>query len=122
MDSIVAIGWRGDSSTGPAQIFARTAINAHNAFNDEKIEVNDENIKEMWYNLRDDEVNIFYAGLELRRIIEKEYQYDKSAMKKDEYIKVFARYNGGGEAAERYGKETYQYFVQFRKINKKSKK
>lgn len=33
---------------------------------------------------------------ELRRIIEKEYQYNKSEMKKEQYKKVFARYNGTG--------------------------
>lgn len=114
-DTAVSLKLRGDSSTGPAQIFAKTAINAHNAFDSEKIEVNDKNIKKMWNKLKDDETNIYYAGLELRRIIEKEYQFDKSAMKTEEYIKVFARYNGSGSAAEKYGKETYKYFVLFKK-------
>ena len=118
-DTAVALGMKNDSSTGPAQIFAKTAINAHNSFNSKKIEINNKNIKEMWRKLQNDEDNIFYAGLELRRIIEKEYQYNKSEMKKEQYKKVFARYNGKGTSAEKYGKETYKYFIQFKKINKK---
>ena len=44
-DTAVALGFKKDSSTGPAQIYAKTAqiyaktaINAHNAFNSKKIE------------------------------------------------------------------------------------
>jgi len=63
-----------DSSTGLGQIFAKTAINAHNAAIDrgdiegQKLNWDDwRERKEIWYKLRDDDENIFYAGLVLKR-------------------------------------------------------
>lgn len=122
-DTAVSIGIKEDSSTGPGQIFGKTAIVAYNTFNpNNQIEVTQENIKKMWLNIRDDTRNIFFVGLELKRIIEVEFSLKGIKKKKKEYTKIFARYNGFGEKARKYGEETYEYYRQFKKLKKAKKK
>ncbi len=122
-DTAVSIGLKKDSSTGPGQIFARTAIKAYNAFfPDNRIEVTQKNINKMWLNIRDDTKNIFFVGLELKRIIEIEYNLKDVKKSKSDYIKIFARYNGVNERAQKYGQETYRYYKQFKKLGKVKKR
>jgi hypothetical protein len=115
-DTAVSLGLRSDSSTGVGQIFAKTAITAHNSFTNNKIKLTKKNIRKMWGDLQHKQTNIFYVGLELKRIKEIEYNYRNVKLKKSQVVKIFARYNGSGSAAKKYGKETYEYYIQFKKL------
>ncbi len=67
--------------------------------------------------MKNTQTNIFYVGLELKRIKEIEYNYRNVPLKKGQIIKIFARYNGFGSAAKEYGSETYEYYLQFKKLS-----
>jgi len=115
---------RGDSSTGIGQIFARTAIEAHNSAiargdisgqNIDYANINER--KEVWYGLRSDETNIFYAGVVLRHKAESlgVNLFNASGSQIEQSL---SRYNGSGDAAKEYGIETKQYYDLFLQYNK----
>ncbi|WP_458783577.1 hypothetical protein [Vallitalea sediminicola] len=115
---------RKDSSTGLGQIFARTAIASHNWGIDkdyvegEKLDYDDwHDSKNMWYQLQDSKTNIFYVGLVLK------YKasllgIDLDTATNEQLQQLLARYNGFGDAAAEYGRETKEYCDLFSKFNK----
>ncbi len=115
---------REDSSTGLGQIFAKTAIDAYNAgisrgdISGSNIDYNDWHQREkVWNELRDDKTNIFYAGLVLKQKAEI-LKIDLNNVTDNEIEKTLARYNGFGNAAAEYGRETKQYYDLFTQFNK----
>ena len=100
-----------DSSTGLAQIFASTAIEA-----EKKLGYNNtRNIWTMWQYLNDDYNSIFYCGMVLRMEAMNlgMHKYEEIFYKNYSFIsKVFARYNGG---SKNYGKTVLKIYKQFLK-------
>jgi hypothetical protein len=119
-----------DSSTGLGQIFASTAIEAHNAgikrgdMRGELIDYNDWRQREKtWNDLRDEKTNILYVGLVLKHKAEK-LNEDEGLQIKEltsatdyQLERIHARYNGFGDKAAEYGKETKHYHDIFAQYN-----
>jgi hypothetical protein len=114
-----------DSSTGLGQIFAKTAIESYNYYFEQigcdiRYNFDDRNERyDIWSKLKwDDQFNIDSVGVVL-------YNYSNAELKggltstasSDDIKKVIARYNGFGDAAKRYGNETYEYYLLFKKYN-----
>ncbi|MEN8907656.1 MAG: hypothetical protein ABF289_17030 [Clostridiales bacterium] len=104
-----------DSSTGLGQIFAKTAISAENTINKSEMSIdNSDDIKDMWFNLQNDETNIYYIGLVLKEKVVNN-NIDLSSNNPDSLMKLFEKYNGNGDEAVQYGNQTYDYYTIFEK-------
>jgi hypothetical protein len=106
-------GDKDDSSTGLGQIFARTAISAENRVNNSNLDSdNIDDVKNMWYELQEDNKNIYYIGLVLK---EKALNnnIDLQSLDESSVKNLFSKYNGNGEEANLYGEQTYEYFLIF---------
>jgi hypothetical protein len=105
-----------DSSTGLGQIFAKTAISAEISVNkDNSLSTKSfDDIKNMWYQLQNDDKNIYYTALVL---VEKSKYLNiniKNA-NRNNFKKIFARYNGSGKDAVKYSEQTIAYYDLFEK-------
>ena len=99
---------RKDSSTGIAQIFAKTAIKSEKNYFGENTT---EDVFTMWQKLQDDKTNIYYCALVLASEA-KSLGYD--TISKNDYEKmknVFTKYNG----SEEYGEYVLENYKQFQK-------
>lgn len=107
------VGKKNDSSTGMAQIFAKTAILAE-AKVKKKLSV--VSLWDMWVKLQKDKESVYYCAMVLRmeanNINKKTYKTFKT---KDysKIAKVFAKYNGSGKKATNYGKKTLSIYKEF---------
>ena len=116
----VPIPYREDSSVGYGQIFARTAINALNWYNNSTYDYDDWHTREyIWNKLRDDnDFNIEMVALILiwganeKGLNNNYWKYTESEMKQ-----MLSRYNGTNSAANEYGEETYHCYLIFDKYN-----
>lgn len=121
--------YREDCSTGPAQIFAKTAINALNNASDRgfieldrKYTTAIDDIMEVWSKLHDDDdFNIMCCALV---ILDCQYEYQNTIpyhsffdMDVANIKKILSRYNGYGTEAQTYGNETYEYYAIFSQYN-----
>ncbi len=113
-----------DSSTGLGQIFAKTAIDAYNWFNTKMkhnfiLDYEDKKQRfDLWEKLRtDNEYNIFTVGAVLQYKAEGLLEQNSKTTIANEIKRMFSRYNGTGDAAVQYGKETYEYFLCFARYN-----
>ena len=121
------VGMREDSSTGLGQIFAKTAINAHNfcikdgVLAGDTYDYNDwKDRKEVWYNLKDDDkYNIQYVGLVLYHAADMVNVDNLYKLNSEEAKKVLARYNGTNSNAKTYGGIVYKYYRLFNQYNAK---
>lgn len=118
---------RSDSSTGYCQIFANTAIDAHNNAVDMQLisenkydKQNWRDVYQVWSKLKgDSEYNIKVATLVLIHnavilgINKSTYEYNESEIKG-----VFEKYNGSGDEAVDYANKVYNLYVIFEKYNK----
>ena len=124
----LGFGPKNDSSTGICQIYARTAIKAYNyavknGLISEKIllDENEENLKNMWYQLYSDvDFNIKMGTLNLlycdwqKNSSYKSYKYDTD----ESNIKsILERYNGEGKDAIEYAERNYGLYKIFEKYN-----
>lgn len=122
------VGMREDSSTGLGQIFAKTAINAHNFCVKDGvlsgISYDYDNWKDrekVWYNLKDDkEYNIQYVGLVLYHAADLVNVDNLYNLTSGDVKKVLARYNGTNSSAKNYGSLVYKYYRLFNQYNLKS--
>ncbi|WP_159065800.1 RHS repeat-associated core domain-containing protein [Gorillibacterium timonense] len=98
---------RGDASIGLGQIFVKTAQRSEKLARKDAPEYSD---KQMAKRLLDEQTSIYYIGIVLKAnsIILKE---DSSVAS----VPILALYNGKGNAAKKYGEQTYQYSLAFRK-------
>lgn len=108
------LGYRNDSSTGLGQIFAKTAINAINAYEGiQKYSVNSkEDIKAIWNALQNTEFNIDTIGSIM--LYNKNILLDENNFSNRNLLKL---YNGSGNLAEKYSLVTEQYFNAFKEYN-----
>ena len=106
--------YRNDSSTGLGQIFAKTAINAINAYEGiQKYSVNSkEDIKAIWNALQNTEFNIDTIGSIM--LYNKNILLDENNFSNRNLLKL---YNGSGNLAEKYSLVTEQYFNAFKEYN-----
>lgn len=114
----LGFGPKNDSSTGICQIYARTAIKAYNyavknGLISEKIllDENEENLKNMWYQLYSDvDFNIKMGTLNLlycdwqKNSSYKSYKYDTD---ESNIKRILERYNGEGKDAIEYAERNY---------------
>lgn len=117
------VRWVGgsDSSTGLAQIFAATAINAEKSFNsNSKLDSkNQDDIWGMWQKLQNENTNIYYVGLVLKMESKEIGVSDMTKSSNQQIENTFAGYNGSGQAAALYGNQTMQYYDLFKRYNSK---
>ncbi len=119
------ISLKDDSSTGICQIYARTAIAAHNHAVDKGLISGKElsttvknDVKNMWFKLYlDGDFNIKMGTLNLLKCakdknIKYEYDTDESNIKR-----ILERYNGTGKKAEEYAERNYGLYKIFEKYN-----
>ena len=124
-DKAVILGLTDDSSTGICQIYAKTAIEAHNfAVKKELISGTElsikekNNVKNMWYKLYSDvDFNIKMGTLNLlycawQKNGPYKYDTDESNIKR-----ILERYNGKGKDAEEYAERNYGLYKIFEKYN-----
>ena len=113
-----------DCSTGIAQIFAATAINAYNNAIDRQIITGtkytyEKDRAEVWKKLHeDDEFNIYMCVLNLINCAYY-HSYDNIYFNynADQYKHVFTRYNEETSNISDYGNDCYNYFLIFSKYN-----
>lgn len=124
----LGFGPKNDSSTGICQIYARTAIKAYNyavknGLISEKIllDENEENLKNMWYQLYSDvDFNIKMGTLNLlycdwqKNSSYKSYKYDTD---ESNIKRILERYNGEGKDAIEYAERNYGLYKIFEKYN-----
>lgn len=124
----LGFGPKNDSSTGICQIYARTAIKAYNyavkkRLISEKIllDENEENLKNMWYQLYSDvDFNIKMGTLNLlycdwqKNSSYKSYKYDTD---ESNIKRILERYNGEGKDAIEYAERNYGLYKIFEKYN-----
>ena len=114
-----------DSSTGICQIYARTAIAAHNhavkegLISGKELSTTDKNaVKNMWFKLYlDGDFNIKMGTLNLlycawQKNGSYKYDTDESNIKR-----ILERYNGKGKDAEEYAERNYGLYKIFEKYN-----
>lgn len=110
---IPVIGYRTDSSTGLGQIFAKTAIEATNWYQEDMVYdySNIEDRKEMWFSLQNNSYNIDMIGMVLA--------YKRECIKGDDYTvkDILKAYNGSGQLAEKYSDVAILYYDAFRQYN-----
>lgn len=105
-----------DSSTGMGQVFAKTAIKAHNWKYDTTYNLNDwKDLELFWMYLQEDEQNIDTVALVLAYTMNEQEVSGKLSLAETEA--VMARYNGTGVWAAKYGQVTIQYFQAFEEYN-----
>jgi len=102
-------GYRTDSSTGIGQIFAKTAIDAINWWNNntEYNVSNKKDIETIWNKLQDPEFNIDTMGAIIARL--KSEKMDIRA--------IFKAYNGTNELAQKYSEVVLKYYDAFKAYN-----
>ena len=113
-------GYFNSASIGMGQIFPDVAGEAEAAVQQaqnippgQKVSYTDEQLFER---LQDPNTNIYYVAMELARRA-KEYGIDLKNASQEDIEKVLARYNGTGDEAAQYGRETYKYYDAFNKYN-----
>ena len=114
------IPYKEDSSVGYGQIFARTAINALNWYNNSTYDYNDWHTREyIWNKLRNDnDFNIEMVALILIwGANEKGLNNDYWKYTEREIKQMLSRYNGVNSDAIQYGEETYNCYTIFNKYN-----
>ena len=120
-------GYRNDSSTGPGQIFAETAIKAINSFEGKKIYDKDSktDMKYIWNRLHSEkEFNIDMVGAVLA-LKKKELQERAFQRQEEKYHTIFDYsrhnllkvYNGFNDIAEKYATVTEKYYKAFEEYN-----
>lgn len=120
-------GYRNDSSTGPGQIFAETAIKAINSFEGKKIYDKDSktDMKYIWNRLHSEkEFNIDMVGAVLA-LKKKELQERAFKRQEEKYHTIFDYsrhnllkvYNGFNDIAEKYATVTEKYYKAFEEYN-----
>lgn len=100
-----------DSSTGLGQIFAITAIDATNWYEETSYDRNDKkNLEKFWNELQDENYNIDMVGRVLA--------YKRSTLPEGADAKrIMKAYNGSKELAEKYSNVTLQYYKAFEEYN-----
>ena len=124
-DKAVILGLTDDSSTGICQIYAKTAIEAHNfavkkgLISGTELSIKEKNnVKNMWYKLYSDvDFNIKMGTLNLlycawQKNGPYKYDTDESNIKR-----ILERYNGKGKDAEEYAERNYGLYKIFEKYN-----
>lgn len=107
-----------DSSTGLGQIFARTAIDAEININKSTLNSdNPEDVKNMWLKLQDNNENIYYVALVLKRKA-KLVGKNISKASNEDIKRIFARYNGSGSDSTLYGNRVFDYYQVFNTLYK----
>lgn len=105
-----------DSSTGMGQVFAKTAIKAHNwKYNTAYNPDNWEDLEMFWMYLQEDEQNIDTVALVLAHTMSEQEVSGELSLAETEA--VMARYNGTGVWAAKYGQVTIQYYQAFVEYN-----
>ena len=129
-DFLTGIGMREQSSTGLMQVTTRTAIDAINysvekgytTFGDLGITRNNQltyadskDRSSIWNLLRNDpEFNIEVATQIVRMNADKEVKKENiEDYSEADLMKLLARYNGRGDAAQEYGEECYGWYQEF---------
>ncbi|MDL2281451.1 hypothetical protein LJC10_06325, partial [Selenomonadales bacterium OttesenSCG-928-I06] len=113
------LGQTHTASIGLGQIFPKTAIDAEKALNDKMKVKNyrEYTHDEMFERLQDPELNIYYTAIVLAHKADLLGDLELGTGNRDNIEKVLARYNGFGDTAAKYGRETYQYYEAFKKYN-----
>lgn len=105
-----------DSSTGIAQIYAKTAIEAHNWEYDTEYDPSDiATLERFWIGLQDDTRSIDTEAMVLAKIMDD--QEVSVPLTEDEAGQVMARYNGTNSWAQKYGKVTTRYYAAFQEYD-----
>ncbi len=105
-----------DSSTGIAQIYAKTAIEAYNWKYGTEYDPSDiATLEQFWMGLQDDACCIDTEAMVLAKIMDD--QQVSTPLTEDETRQVMARYNGTNSWAQKYGEVTAQYYAAFQEYN-----
>lgn len=105
-----------DSSTGIAQIYAKTAIEAHNWKYDTEYDPSDiATLERFWIGLQDDTRSIDTEAMVLAKIMDD--QEVSVPLTEDEAGQVMARYNGTNGWAQKYGEVTTRYYAAFQEYD-----
>lgn len=105
-----------DSSTGIAQIYAKTAIEAHNWKYGTEYDPSDiATLEQFWMGLQDDACCIDTEAMVLAKIMDD--QQVSTPLTEDETRQVMARYNGTNSWAQKYGEVTARYYAAFQEYN-----
>ncbi len=105
-----------DSSTGIAQIYAKTAIEAHNWKYSTEYDPSDiATLERFWIGLQDDTRSIDTEAMVLAKIMDD--QEVSVPLTEDEAGQVMARYNGTNGWAQKDGKVTTRYYAAFQEYD-----
>ena len=105
-----------DSSTGIAQIYAKTAIEAHNWKYGTEYDPSDiATLEQFWMELQDNTCCIDTEAMVLEKIMAD--QQVSVPLTEDENRQVMARYNGTNSWARKYGEVTARYYAAFQEYN-----
>lgn len=105
-----------DSSTGIAQIYAKTAIEAHNWKYSTEYDPSDiATLERFWIGLQDDTRSIDTEAMVLAKIMDD--QEVSVPLTEDEAGQVMARYNGTNGWAQKYGAVTTRYYAAFQEYD-----
>lgn len=105
-----------DSSTGIAQIYAKTAIEAHNWKYSTEYDPSDiATLERFWIGLQDDTRSIDTEAMVLAKIMDD--QEVSVPLTEDEAGQVMARYNDTNGWAQKYGKVTARYYAAFQEYD-----
>ena len=105
-----------DSSTGIAQIYAKTAIEAHNWKYSTEYDPSDiATLERFWIGLQDDTRSIDTEAMVLAKIMDD--QEVSVPLTEDEAGQVMARYNGTNGWAQKYGAVTARYYAAFQEYD-----
>lgn len=99
------------ASIGLGQIFSETAMAA-----EKRILGAEYSRDEMSRRLQDDTTNIHYVALVLAYEVDRA-KIDLNNGNGEDIERLLAKYNGTGDAAVQYGRETYQYYEAFKRYN-----
>ena len=105
-----------DSSTGIAQIYAKTAIEAHNWKYGTEYDPSDiATLEQFWMGLQDDTCCIDTEAMVLAKIMDD--RQVSIPLTEDETGQVMARYNGTNDWAQKYGAVTARYYAAFQEYD-----
>lgn len=105
-----------DSSTGIAQIYAKTAIEAHNwKYGTEYDPADIATLEQFWMGLQDDTCCIDTEAMVLAKIMDD--RQVSIPLTEDETGQVMARYNGTNGWAQKYGEVTARYYAAFQEYD-----